>query len=417
MTGSNTPPVFKKNICLITDSYWPLLGGVEQWVHSIGAYLSKDFKVSIITHTCGPKRGSLFLYSLFPEKPGEVRDDSGNSIAIITPLIMERILLLPLVLWHFPFARRFFAHGLFDFLFTFYTIAFSRRLEALLKNADIVHCFSTGYLGALATRVCLRRSIPIVHSPPVHFDKWGDSPLLLTSYAHADAIMCLSKAFKNEFLKRMPRVACEIIINPAPVKMAAAAGPGPDMQHPFVLFLGRREEHKGAHMLVSAFEKVSCPAWLVFAGPGKPITSKNQSIINAGIVDDATKHRLLETCDVFCVPSRDESFGIVYAEAMMHGKPVIALDVAPVNELVIHNETGLLVPPGREDLLTDALNTVLSSPEKRHDMGAKGYKRFCEVYEESVVMKRTTDLYATVLQSGKRSHVPLISPARLPPSA
>jgi glycosyltransferase involved in cell wall biosynthesis len=84
---------------------------------------------------------------------------------------------------------------------------------------------------------------------------------------------------------------------------------------------------------------------------------------------------------------------------MMHGKPVVALDVAPVNEVVINNETGLLVPAGREDLLTDALNTLLANPEKRRKMGSNGYKRYCEVFEESIVMKRTTDLYERVLQN------------------
>jgi glycosyltransferase involved in cell wall biosynthesis len=380
---------------------------VEQWVHSIGANLSNKCKVSVITHTCGPKRGALFLYSLFPEKPVKVRDDSGNSITILIPSFRERIVLLPLTVWYFPFTRRFFPHRLFDFLFTFYKIAFSRRLSAVLKTADIVHSFSTGYLGALATEVCLRHSIPVIHSPPVHFGKWGDTPLLLSSYARANAIMCLSRAFKNEFLKRVPFTG-EIIVNPAPVKMAPAAlGPAPNIQHPFVLFLGRREEHKGLSMLISAFEKVSCRAWLVFAGPGKPIISKSQSIVDAGTVNEATKHSLLENCDVFCVPSHDESFGIVYAEAMMHGKPVVALDVAPVNELVINNETGLLVPAGREDLLTDALNTLLTSPEKRREMGSNGYKRYCEVFEESIVMKRTTDLYERVVRSSNNRDVPL----------
>ena len=400
MTGSNAPSFSIKTICLITDSYWPLVGGVEQWVHSIGANLSIKCKVSVITHTCGPQRGSLFLYSLFPEKPLIKFDDSGNRIITLIPTFKERILLFPLVLWYFPFVRKINPKGLFDFLFIFYKIAFSRRLDALLKDANIVHCFSTGYLGALATRACLRRSIPIIHSPPVHFDKWGDTPLLLKSFARADAIMCLSQAFKNEFLKRMPLASCEITVNPAPVKTASAAqGPAPDIRHPFVLFLGRREGHKGVNMLLSAFEKVSCQAWIVFAGPGAPITSVNRSIIDAGTVDEATKHGLLESCDLLCVPSHDESFGIVYAEAMMHGKPVVALDVAPVNEVVINNETGLLVPAGREDLLTDALNTLLANPEKRRKMGSNGYKRYCEVFEESIVMKRTTDLYERVLQN------------------
>src|SRR5271157_5910036 len=325
MNTTNNPGSSPKNICLITDSYWPLVGGVEQWVHSIGANLSKKSSASIITHTCGPKRNSIFLSSFFFVKGEKDLDDSGNPIITLMPSFLGRIVLLPLVLWYFPLARRFCPERLFDFLFIFYSAAFLRRLHALLKNADIVHSFSTGYLGALATEVCSANSIPIIHSPPVHFDKWGDTPLMLNSYVQADAIMCLSQAFKNDFIKRIPRAACEIVVIPAPVKKQPASnGPGPDINNPFVLFLGRREEHKGLNTLVSAFEKVSCRSWLVVAGPGKPLASADQSIVDVGIVDELTKHRLLENCDIFCVPSRDESFGIVYAEAMMHSKPVVA---------------------------------------------------------------------------------------------
>ncbi|MGB7569252.1 MAG: glycosyltransferase family 4 protein [Chitinivibrionales bacterium] len=399
MNATNNPVSSPKNIRLITDSYWPLVGGVEEWVHSIGANLSKKSRASIITHACGPKRNSIFLSSFFFAKGEKDLDDSGNPIITLMPSFLGRIALLPLVLWYFPLARRFCPERLFDFLFIFYRIAFSRRLHALLKNADIAHSFSTGYLGALATKVCLANSIPIIHSPPVHFNKWGDTPLMLNSYARADAIMCLSQAFKNDFIKRITLASCEIAVIPAPVKkQPAATGPGPDINHPFVLFLGRREEHKGVKMLVSAFKKVSCRAWLVFGGPGDPLASADQSIVDVGIVDELTKHRLLESCDVLCVPSRDESFGIVYAEAMMHGKPVVALDVAPVNEIVINGVTGLLVHPGSEDLLADALNTLLANPEKRKEMGSSGYKRYCDFFEEGVVMKKITDLYERVLR-------------------
>jgi glycosyltransferase involved in cell wall biosynthesis len=399
MNTTSNPGSSPKNICLITDSYWPLVGGLEQWVHSIGANLSKKSSASIITHTCGPKRNSIFLSSLFFVKGEKDLDDSGNPIIMLMPSFLGRIILLPLVLWYLPLARRFCPERLFDFLFIFYRTAFLRRLHALLKNADIVHSFSTGYLGALATKVCLANSIPIIHSPPVHFNKWGDTPLMLNSYARAAAIMCLSQAFKNDFIKRSPRAACEIVVIPAPVKKRPACnGPGPDINHPFVLFLGRREEHKGVNTLVSAFEKVSCRSWLVVAGPGKPLASADQSIVDVGIVDELTKHRLLENCDIFCVPSRDESFGIVYAEAMMHSKPVVALDVAPVNEIVINGVTGLLVHPGREDLLADALNTLLANPEKRKEMGTRGYERYCDLFEEGVVMKKITDLYERVLR-------------------
>lgn len=398
MNTSDTAGHFRKKILLITDSYWPLVGGVENWVHALAADLANTHEVSIITHASGPKCNPLSFYSLPPKTSAPDQDDFGNRIITLLPTAVKRIILLPLILWQLPLIRKFWAKGFFDFLFIFYRAAFSRTLRALIKKADIAHSFSTGYLGVLATRICVHNSIPLIHSPPVHFDKWGDTPLLLKSYARAKAIMCLSNAFKNEFLKRMPGASCEIIVNPAPVKdQAGRIGPRPYGDVPFVLFLGRREEHKGAAMLAAAFTKINTKARLVFAGPGPSLNVSNESIEDKGEVDDQAKRRLLESCDIFCVPSRDESFGIVYVEAMMHGKPVVALDIAPINEIVIHNQTGLLVPVGREDLLTKALDELLSNRQLREKFGANGRKRYEEVFEDTIVMKRTRELYDKLL--------------------
>jgi len=403
MNTSDTAGHFRKKILLITDSYWPLLGGVENWVHALAADLANTHEVFIITHASGPKYGPRSFCSPAPKTPAPDQDDFGNRIITLLPTAVKRIILLPLILWHLPLIRKFWAKGFFDFLFIFYRAAFSSTLRALIKNADVAHSFSTGYLGVLATRICVHDSIPLIHSPPVHFDKWGDTPLLLKSYARADAIMCLSNAFKNEFLKRMPGAPCEIIVNPAPVKdQAGRTAPRPHEKVPFVLFLGRREEHKGAAMLAAAFTKINTKARLVFAGPGPSLNAPNESIEDKGEVDERTKRRLLESCDVLCVPSRDESFGIVYVEAMMHGKPVIALKMAPINEIVIHNQTGLLVPGGREDLLTKALEELLSNKQLREKFGANGRKRYEEVFEEKIVMKRTRDLYDKILSGDTR---------------
>jgi glycosyltransferase involved in cell wall biosynthesis len=81
---------------------------------------------------------------------------------------------------------------------------------------------------------------------------------------------------------------------------------------------------------------------------------------------------------------------------MMHAKPVIALDSAPINEIVVNNETGMLVAPGNKEALTAALEALLTNKNLREKLGANGYKRYSEVYEESVVMKKIADLYSIV---------------------
>ena len=98
--------------------------------------------------------------------------------------------------------------------------------------------------------------------------------------------------------------------------------------------------------------------------------------MDVGEVEEPEKQWLLENCSVFCVPSADESFGIVYTEAMRSTKPVVALDVSPVNEIVINGETGVLVPAGDPSALAAALDKLLGNEALRKKMGEAGRQQF-----------------------------------------
>jgi glycosyltransferase involved in cell wall biosynthesis len=387
-----------KKIFLIADSYWPSIGGVEQWVHSIASALSKQCSVTVITHSPkGPL--SPFSFAFVFDRPFKPYvDDAGNQVRPLKPFFGGRLCLLALLVWNLPLMRRLFPKRLFDFLYFFYKYAFIKNLATMIKDADLVHCFSTGYLGVCATEACNRKSLPLIHSPAVHFGRWGDSSLLLRSYAKANVIVCLSESFKTEFLSRVPDATLPIVVIPSPVfQSTSEKSPDFEVTWPFVLFLGRREKYKGLPMFLSAFKKLTHKTCLVVAGPGEPISALEHGIIDAGIIDEPTKHWLLKHCAIFCLPSETESFGIVYVEAMMHGKPIVALDISPVNELVIDGETGLLVSPHHEDLLAEALDELLRDADKRRTMGERGYKRYCELYEGEKVMEKIRRLYGKLI--------------------
>jgi glycosyltransferase involved in cell wall biosynthesis len=74
-------------------------------------------------------------------------------------------------------------------------------------------------------------------------------------------------------------------------------------------------------------------------------------------------------CEVFCLPSLQEGFGMVYLEAMAAGKPVIACRGTAVEELVEDGVNGLLVPPGDERALAAAVERLLRDPEGCRAMG------------------------------------------------
>jgi len=102
------------------------------------------------------------------------------------------------------------------------------------------------------------------------------------------------------------------------------------------------------------------------------------SIIVSGPVGDATLGAAYAAADLFVLPSRYEGYGVVYAEALAHGLPVIACDVGPVPGLV-GEEAALLVPPGDMGALSGALDLVLQDAILRDRMSAAARRRAKEL--------------------------------------
>ena len=91
------------------------------------------------------------------------------------------------------------------------------------------------------------------------------------------------------------------------------------------------------------------------------------SILVSGPVDDATLEEAYSAADLFVLPSLYEGYGIVYAEALAHGLPVVACEVGPVPELV-GEEAGLLVAPADVGALSRALDLLLTDDALRSRM-------------------------------------------------
>jgi glycosyltransferase involved in cell wall biosynthesis len=81
---------------------------------------------------------------------------------------------------------------------------------------------------------------------------------------------------------------------------------------------------------------------------------------------------LMAACDIFALPSFDEPFGLVYAEAMAMKRPVVALDAGGAPEVVEHDRSGLLARPGDVEDLTRHLVTLLRDRPLRNRMGEHG---------------------------------------------
>jgi glycosyltransferase involved in cell wall biosynthesis len=108
---------------------------------------------------------------------------------------------------------------------------------------------------------------------------------------------------------------------------------------------------------------------------------------------------LLAIFDCFVLSSRLEGLPMTLLEAMAAGLPVVATDVGGNREVVLHEETGLLVPEGEPGLLADALQRIFADPETARRMGGRGRKRAREHFDLDKMVGRYVRIYDELLHT------------------
>lgn len=152
---------------------------------------------------------------------------------------------------------------------------------------------------------------------------------------------------------------------------------------PTVLFIGRMTYQKGPDLLLEAVSEVlkDYPqARFVFVGDGYMKAhlhnvsyhlGVNHAVRFTGFLHENDKIDLLKACEVVCVPSRNEPFGIVVLEAWSAGKPVVAIHGTGAGELIWHDVTGLKVY-GYPSSIAWGIKNIFSDFEKAGWMGRNG---------------------------------------------
>ena len=185
--------------------------------------------------------------------------------------------------------------------------------------------------------------------------------------------------------------------------------PRPEGHRPTVLCLGRIDRaqmYKGQRELVACWPEVvrAVPgARLVIAGGGDGValvraaarrSPAAASIEVTGHVPERDLPALWASADVFAMPSRGEGFGLVYAEAMRHGLPVIASRQDAGQEVNRHGETGLNVDLDAPEALPAALVALLRDRALRERLGAGGARRWWRHYRYGAFRDRLAPILA-----------------------
>jgi colanic acid/amylovoran biosynthesis glycosyltransferase len=176
-----------------------------------------------------------------------------------------------------------------------------------------------------------------------------------------------------------------------------------------VLTVGRLDNMKGVAMLVEAVSElrrrgVDVALTVVGDGPRREYLQRLADQLSvggritwAGSVGQDEIRIHYRAADIFCLPSFAEGVPVVLMEAMSTGLPVVANRITGIPELVEHEVSGMLVRPGRRDLLVDALERLARDADLRARMGRAGREKVCQEFDSSGVGLALGELFAREL--------------------
>ena len=175
-----------------------------------------------------------------------------------------------------------------------------------------------------------------------------------------------------------------------------------------LMTVGRLHKQKGHCYLIQAVSKVRKEfpnVKLLVAGEGeeennlkklvKSLDLMNE-VIFAGLSSDI--ERILPMAELFILPSLWEGLPNALLEAMAAGKPVVATKVGGIPEIVVHGETGILIPPRDTDALAIAIIDLLQNRLKEKDMGEAGRIRAAKRFSIYKMIEKTENLYQELLK-------------------
>jgi len=380
-------------------AYPPSAGGAQTHFHEIAKRLNKHHSVQIICHW--KETRTDWLRGVTCNAPGssEYYQD-GVKVHQLNFTLREKVAIVPWVLSYYATMGASVAR-ISDVLF--------KRMDETFPQVDLIHAGRIGreFLVWAAYKLARKRNIPFVFTP-FHHPKWSGARWrwYLKLYCQADAVMALTRAEKSILTGLGVEQERIYVIGHAPQLASISPQPGYfGTGGPVVLFLGQKYAYKGLEQLLRSMPKV----WQVmpetrfaFIGPRTSWSRKrfrrvnDPRIIEKDKVTEKEKLDALADCTIFCLPSRQESFGGVFTEAWMMAKPVVGGNISAVAELIEDGQDGKLVSESPEEL-AEILLYLLQNPQKAKQMGEKGHQKVLNKYNWEKISAYQESIYKGLL--------------------
>jgi glycosyltransferase involved in cell wall biosynthesis len=398
-------------ILWLITRYWPVVGGAE--IHTrriIHEMVALGHTSAVITHW--DTNRTDWLRGTTVTAPGRVRryqDDAGIPVVRLGYSLPSRLRsALPAMTYYLRVAQS--ASSLAD------------RLEASIerecgKDWDIVHAVRVGreplYLAGY--RYARRLGVPFVFTP-LHHPRWVGKryETYLDLYRKADALIALTNYERSLYADLGVDPGRVAVTGIGPILPESADGTrfrdAHQIRGPLILFLGQKYDYKGYRHLLEATERVwkqHPNATFAFLGPRTPASRSAFSrvhdprILELDAVDPQTKGDALAACDIFCLPSEQESFAGVYTEAWSYGKPVIGCAIPAVKEVIGDGVDGVIVPPDDSAALASALLRLLGDEALRARLGAAGQAKVAQRYNWPTIAATIEGAYSMALASDR----------------
>ena len=292
------------------------------------------------------------------------------------------------------------------------------RLLRKGQNIIHVHSFKDAFMAVMARRISENRDTRVIVS--VHGVYKPKKNYMYTKlYKSIDCFVFSSEMARDAFLgKAKKQYAGRGIVLRDSVCDSHIGTAVPDLRRELkmvpnqalIMYHGKIAPEKGLDTLLGALSHVEKDKYhLAIIGEGQPkYKAKIKGfIVAAGMVNNVTllgfRDNILEylrQADFGVLPSiQPEALGISNLEYMMAGKAHICSNNGAQPEYVQDGVNGILVPPGDEQALTDAINRLLTDTATRSRMGTQAKKDFEDNLDYPAFYKKMTDLYRNLLET------------------
>jgi len=383
--------------------YSPFIGGAETYLQAMSERLARDGHQVTVATTDATGVQSFW-------DPRQSRVPLLRATINDVRVVRSPVRYLPFSPWSFYILRRLAteigrwpteARPILDRMVPYMPAipAMESTLEDLKPGFDLVHGVNISLEWPLIAgqRYAQRHGLPFIATPFLHVGEWQverfyTMPHQLLALRTAARVLVQTSIEERELVRlgvpraRIVRLGMGVDLEQVKGGDAERFRKQHGIDGPVVTFMGAVTDDKGAVHLVQAMQRLwerGSRAVLVLAGP--PVTPSNfervygtlpelhrQQVRRMGPVHGQLKQDMLAATDLFALPSRIDSFGIVYLEAWAYRAPVIGCHAGGVPDVIDDGQDGLLVGYGDISALSWTIETLLSNPDRLRSMGKLG---------------------------------------------